>query len=1113
LLLHNRHVNERLGAVTRLPDGTVTLVLGDVEGSTALWERQPDAMAPAMQALDRALETVVVRHRGVRPLEQGEGDSFVIAFTRASDAVACALDLQRELRESIVRLRIGVHTGDVELRDEANYVGPTINRAARIRDCGNGGQVLLSDTVAGLVVDGLPSGAALMDAGEHQLRGLARREHLWQLVAEDLSVPSAPLRVEKGVRSNLPTHLTSFIGRATDIETVNGLLDADRLVTLTGAGGCGKTRLALEVAGARFDRHPHGVWFIDLAVVDDGPAVAVAAVEALGLVLQAGAAATNQLTAAIGDDRVLLLFDNCEHVIGDSVVVIEQVVQCCPNAVVLATTREPLGIAGEVTFRVPSLTVPDDAERDADTEHLGSFEAVALFVDRARRLRPGFEIDPMQAGAICEICRRLDGIPLAIELAAGRMRSLTPEQIRDGLHDRFRLLSGGARTSVGRQQALQASVDWSYALLLDAERTMLNRLSAFSGGFTLEAAESVCAGGPIEAHHVLDLVTQLVDKSLVVLDDSSPFGRRYGLLETVRAYAAGRLVDAGEAETTRARHYEYFAGLATLDSEGEAAYRRRVSADYDNVRRALQWAADGTDPRSLGRLATRLGLYWSTSTRMAEGARWFGQVVEREVDDSRRASALGWYALLLGLSGDLELAPAVSDQAVALTRQLGDDGRLAWTLLFVSTGGVTLANDLLEEAMALATAVGDDQAIALALCGLGTSQIEVDLAAAIEPLEEAVAIAERGGYEYITHLAQAALARVAVSMGDVRAALPRIEASTRALLGSGESTSSALVVAVEAWLRTLVGDDGGAAASLALLDRIVRDTGVLSARVRRTYGWAMVGLLGGDYSSAIAVSSECLRAPLGPNFEARLLNILAHAEAFAGDHEAAAAHVREATARGSIVTEPGIGSPALVQALGAQARGDAAETLRLAHRYLAEALDIPHAAHVRIGAVLFLANALAAASLDERVDDVVRLLAGAHAHRERVGAQDVAYFRTLAGDAEARARDRMDADRFRALWDEGSATPWEDVVAFAQRGRGPRHRPKIGWGSLTPTERQVVDLVAEGASNSEVAERLFISVATVKSHLTHVYGKVGLTSRSQLVAEAARRALVERPRL
>ena len=420
-----------------LPTGTVTLLLADVEGSTRLWETQPKEMTAAIARLNQTVSEIIASRDGVRPVEQGEGDSFVAAFARASDAVAAALEMQRAPLAPI-RLRIGLHTGEIQLRDEGNYAGPTINRTARLRDLGHGGQTLLSGATEAMVLDALPPDAWLSDLGSHPLRDLPRPERVVQLCHPDVVNEFPPLRVPKAIISQrLPVQLTSFVGRQAELAQVQQLLAENRVVTLTGAGGVGKTRLAIQVAAGIAGEFADGVWYVDLAPITDPELVAVTVARVLGLPDQPGRSTMDSLLRFVRDRQMLVLLDNCEHLLDACAELVVALLSAAPGLTVLATSREAIGVAGEVSWRAPSLSLAD--------------EALELFTDRARHARNGFTLTDDNGAAVGEICARLDGVPLAIELAAARVRALSLAEILASLHDRFRLRTGGARTAVRRQ--------------------------------------------------------------------------------------------------------------------------------------------------------------------------------------------------------------------------------------------------------------------------------------------------------------------------------------------------------------------------------------------------------------------------------------------------------------------------------------------------------------------------------------------------------------------------------------------------------------------------------------------------------------------------------------
>ncbi len=657
-----------------VPTGTVSLLLADVEGSTRLWENSPAEMIAALARLQTTVSQLVAAHGGVRPVEQGEGDSFVAAFPRASDAVACALELQRAPLAPI-RLRIGIHTGEVLLRDEANYAGPVINRTARLRDLAHGGQTVLSGATEELVAERLPVGAWLTDLGTHALRDLPRPERVVQLCHPDLVNDFPPLRTSKAVAaSNLPVQLTSFVGRDAQLTQLRAMLAKNRLVTLTGAGGSGKTRLAVEVAGQLAAGFGHRVWYADLAPITDPEVVPVAVARALGLPDQPGRSTVDTLIRFVADRRMLVVLDNCEHLLDASADLVVTLLGSCAGLTMLATSREALGVAGEVGWRVPSLSLSD--------------EAIALFTDRVRHVRPDFAVSDDNGAAVSEICRRLDGLPLAIELAAARVRALSLSEILESLHDRFRLLTGGARTAVRRQQTLRASVDWSHALLTEPERVLFRRLAAFLGGFDLPAARAVAGHDEVERFQVLDLLTLLVDKCLVVADDSG--GRtRYRLLETVRQYALEKLGESREADIVRARHRDHYTAMAALlEAPAGGDYEQhieRANIEIDNLRAAFGWSRENSDNEQALALASSLQPLWQARGRLREGLTWFDTALADDngqhpvVAPAVQARALADSAMLGFWAGAAD-SPDRAQQALAIAREVADPALLARAL-------------------------------------------------------------------------------------------------------------------------------------------------------------------------------------------------------------------------------------------------------------------------------------------------------------------------------------------------------------------------------------------------------------------------------------------------
>jgi predicted ATPase/class 3 adenylate cyclase len=573
------------------PSGIIVFLFTDIEGSTALWEAEPAKMGPAL-ALHDEIMAACIAARGGRVFKT-VGDSFCASFALASEAVLAAADAQRALAAEAwdlprpLRVRMAVHAGDAEER-AGDYFGQSLNRTARLLSAGAGGQVLLSLAAAELARDSLPEGMGLIDLGERRLKDLIRPERVFQLEAKGLERDFPPLRTLDSRPNNLPAQASSFVGRERELKDIEGSLAPaqglapSRLLTLLGAGGAGKTRLSLQAAADLIDRFPDGAWFVDLAPLRAESEVYPAALRALGLREREGADALAVLREGARQRRMLVILDNCEHLIRPAALLAETLLSAGTGVAVLATSREALRIAGEAVYPVPPLSMPAEG---GEPGPLSQYESVRLFIERARTASADFAVDEANAPAIAEICRRLDGMPLAIELAAARTRMLPPEEILARLGDRFRLLTGGSHTALPRQQTLRALIDWSYDLLDAEEREFLARLSVFRGSFSLEAAETVCGEG-LDA---LDLMDRLSSKSLVFRDGAA----RYKLLETIREYAWEKGGDSARA--LMPRFLGYYAALASREPGADYGepLRRKVAAlapEHGNLREALEWA-------------------------------------------------------------------------------------------------------------------------------------------------------------------------------------------------------------------------------------------------------------------------------------------------------------------------------------------------------------------------------------------------------------------------------------------------------------------------------------------------------------------------------------------
>ncbi len=1104
-----------------LPVGTVTLLLADLEGSVRLWERDADAMTKAVVRLDALIEEYADRHDGARPVEQGEGDSFVLAFTRASDAVACALDLQRatagepwpgDLR---LHFRMGIHTGEVELRDEGNYAGPTVNRCARLRNLANGGQVLLSQATQDLVVERLPDGAGVRDLGSHALRDMARPEHVYQLAHPDLRDGFPPLDLGEAPSHNLPIQVTSFVGRTSELAEIARLLDETRILTLAGAGGSGKTRLVFEAAEQALAQHPDGVWWVDLAALNTPDLVAAALATAVGVQEQPGRDLITTLTESLRDRRLLFVLDNCEHLIDASAALVEALAHGCPKVKVVATSREPLGIEGETSFRVPSLSVPDETEGSVD--EIGAAESVRLFAERARKVRPNFRLTEENATAVSEICRRLDGIPLAIELAAARVRVLTPEQIAAGLSDRFKLLTGGPRTALPRQRTLEASVEWSYDLLSEAERLVLTRLSIFAGTFSLDAAEAVCADDAVGTYEVLDVLAALVDRSLVNVEESTGEAR-YRLLETVRVYARQRLAELDDPGRVRDRHLDFYVGLAeqgrvdlAVDFEGHLPLLRQ---ELDNLRAAMDWAMASERPLAVVDIAEPIFTFWIVRGLFTEMHRRLRDATNCDaLSAADRAKGLTTASILALMGGDYVAGFEFGDAAVSLEPDHDDRSTQALAYTYRAWGGFWSGTGSdeqiwadLERAQELAE-VADDPAIrARVMMYRGILQLfGKSLTSGKAILDETLALVTAEGIPYFDVPIHTFRSGAGAADGALEDARGHAEAAIRLGRPIGYHAFVSLALASYGMIEALSGDMDQARNRLHEARQVARRAGLTAFDSSALMWAAFAEQVGGDADSARSVADEALSAAHGLSST----YIVAWCEALTG---IAALRDGDLTRAREHLTAAREGStdPSYPQARGrallylshiAQAEDDVTGAWELAH----EGLDVLAGCGDRMGTPAALEAIAAVAVGTDSAERAARFLGAAERIHQETGLPRAPLEAARHPRIVADAREALRDDEFDRCWSEGVAMSEEEAVAYARRGRGERGRPASGWPSLTPSELEVVRHVAEGFSNAEIAERLFVSPNTVKTHLSHVYTKLGLSSRAELAAEAARR--------
>jgi predicted ATPase/class 3 adenylate cyclase/DNA-binding CsgD family transcriptional regulator len=986
----------------------------DVEGSTKLWEAEPELMAIALRRHDEIMRAAIECAGGY--VFKTVGDAFCAAFSTSRAAVEATLSAQQALSDEAwpaavpLRVRMGVHTGVCEERD-GDYFGVVVNRAARLTAVGHGGQVLVSGAAAGLLSGGLPDGVRLRDLGEHRLKDLGRAERVFQVTGRGLAVGFGPLRSldHPALRHNLPSQATSFVGRVAELAELRALVaGGSRLVTITGLGGIGKSRLALQVAADALDGAGDGVWLAELAPVADPELVAGTVAAVLQVREEPGRPVLDALIEAVGDRYLLVVLDNAEHVLGAAAKLADLMMRSCPRACLLVTSREPLGIGGEHVFRVPPLPVPPAGL--ADRGRLAAFESVQLFAERAAMRRQGFVVDAANAAAVASVCARLDGVPLALELAAARLGSLSVLEVSSRLDQRFRLLTGGSRTALARHQTLRALIDWSYDLLNPEEQIVLDRLSVFAGGWTLEAAEAVSAGDTV-GWQVLDRLAALVDKSLVQADEARG-STRYRLLETVRHYAAERLALRAVSELDRARaaHRDYYLDLVEtadtyLRGPEETVWLDRLEAEFDNIRAALAFSLADPDSVEPG-LRLAAGLRWFCNLRGHGGEVLAALNVLLERPDARlptraRARALTASCHLRDRFGEDSAVPSIADEAIGIGRSLADDA---------------VAADALAQ-----------------LCWFRFEH--GDLPAALAQIDEAVGLARAAGDP---RLLAEILGHRAVYMGQV----------------------------------------GNVDAAFA------------------------------DQDEAVTVSRAT-----GDNY--RLTTTLANLgvyELVAGKHEAARAHLQEA---GMLADNHGYQnlSAGLQQQLGFAGLLDADP--RNARRHFTDSLDAARITGVKSYVHAALLGLALTAGADGDPTVAAALHGAADEHYEQAGRGFEALEAGLRDGDHAQLRATLGDAAFEAAYARGRTLSQADAIALATAAAGP-DPGAVSTGSvpaalatahgsadpLSERERDIVALLASGATDAQIAGQLYLSVNTVRSHLERIRDKTGARRRTELVRYA-----------
>ena len=871
-----------------LPTGTVTFLFTDIEGSTTRWEQQREAMQAALARHDAIMRDAIEAHGG--HVFKTVGDAFYAVFTSSPDALKAALAAQHALQAeawgeaaSPLRVRVALHTGTVQQRD-GDYFGPPLNRVARLLSAGHGGQVLLSAAMQELVRDQLLPSTELRSLGEHRLKDLIRPEHIFQVVAPGLSADFPPLKTLDNRPNNLPLQPTPFIGRERELEAVRRRLhDPEvRLLTLTGPGGTGKTRLALQAAADLLDAFPDGVWFVNLAPITDPALVASTIATTLGVADVAGRPLLDGLKHFLRDRHLLLVVDNFEQVM-PAAPLLAELVGAAPELKVLVTSRMLLRLYGEHDVAVPPLALPD-LKHLPPLERLSQYEAVRLFIERAQAVKPDFTITNENAPAVAELCTRLDGLPLAIELAAARVRFLPPHALLERLGSRLKLLTGGPRDLPARHQTLRNTIDWSYSLLEPGEQTLFARLAVFVGGSTLDAAEAVCNANGDLSIDPFEGVALLVDKHLLQQVEGPTREPRFGMLETIREYAVERLEASGAGEALRRQHAAYFLALAETAEPAfagpeQVAWLEQLEVEHTNLRTALAWAlgaadSQGTDVALGMQLAGRLGQFWERRGHLREGRQWLERAVEQGGADSaipatvrgRARYSLAW---MIGGPRDQRAVRTHYEASLALFREAGDKQGMAQALYAV--GEITWFGDgdpvagraHMDESLALFREVGDKAGLADVLVNLGAQAFSRDdYTTGHTYVDESLRLARELGDKRGIASAFHVLGIAASGRGDYPTARRHCEASLALLRELGDTWRVSILLNNLGRLQVAQGDGVAAERLLEESLGLLRDTGDTGPIPFFQHGLALAVLLQGDAQRAAALLTEGL-AQLG----------------------------------------------------------------------------------------------------------------------------------------------------------------------------------------------------------------------------------------------------------
>ena len=1049
--------------MTSKPSGTVIFLFTDIENSTQLAREHPESWETTRARHDAILREAIELNHGF--VFQIIGDACCAAFHKAGDALKAAINAQQDLQnepwgEITIYVRMGIHTGEAELEGNEYRGYTTLSFVQRLMSAGNGGQILVSNTTENLLREQLPEKIILRDMGMQKFAGVSSPARVFQVIAPDLPQKFPPLRTLDNLPNNLPTQLTSFVGREKELADVKKLMYGAHLLTLLGSGGVGKTRLSIQAGSEMLDQYHDGVWFVELASIFDPLLVPYTTATTLGLREERQRPVIDILCDYLREKKMLLILDNCEHLVDACARMADQILHAAPATRILASSREALGIGGEVTYRVPSLGLPDPSHLPP-FESLSQYEAVKLFIDRATSAVQTFTVTNDNAPALAQVCHHLDGIPLAIELAAAKIRVLSVEQIAKRLDDRFKLLTGGSRTMTERHQTLRAAIDWSYNLLPFEEQVLFRRLAVFVGGWTLEAAEPICSDESVKSEDVLALLEQLINKSLVIKEEIEGESR-YHMLETIRQYAYEKLLESEETAQMRDRHLDYFRTFAEKAETGilnadQVAWLKKLDHEIDNIRLALDWSQQdrAEDGLRLGSAIWRFCLRYSYTNELVEKLNQLLQHPQGIRRTAARAKTLYILTILaVWQSGQRNYARqhALAEECLAIYRELGDPKGEAAALYAMGVGenqyGDPDALSFLLQSLALYRAINDKTEICDVLIVI--SQVSTDPIQRQSCLEEALALARQRGDAVTMAGALDNLGNLAMDMRNLSQSRSYFEESLKVQLPLG------------------------APGYITTLKYFVN-----------------VAMYEGDFLQARALCNEVrsLSEKAGMTMTWQYLWSLANI----GEIE-----LRE----GNIAQAKEIFSLAIQQFQKAN-RLDGVI-------YIIEVLA---SLNVNQGQPECAARLFAwADAMREKIDDqrppmeqdsVDKDLAVIHSQLEE------AEFAKFSEDGRALTMEQAIALAFAPVEESKLTRRIESNIPVFRPSQ--REAEKQKYGGLTSREREVAAQIAQGKSNQTIASELFVSLKTVEAHVTRILSKLGFTSRAQIAAWAVAKGLAQAP--